>query len=159
MSLPRLKVPRLVTYRANPDAATAIRRDRPVIGTSYDTVIGMRNESMPMKCIDQMRSRRGARRHAASRQKWRARRAQRCVLSQVVTHHGCQNAAVAFTVPTLVQASMRESDDVPATRDEPPCAPVGAQRILPRRPGQIGTAKVLIFTHAAFNRKSTWMVS
>src|ERR1700732_4938046 len=53
-SLPRLKVPRLVTYRANPDAATAIRRDRPVIGTSYDTVIGMRNESMPMKCIDQM---------------------------------------------------------------------------------------------------------
>src|SRR6202521_5749116 len=53
-SLPRLKVPRLVTYRANPDAATAIRRDRPVIGMSYDTVIGMRNESMPMKCIDQM---------------------------------------------------------------------------------------------------------
>ena len=25
-----------------------------MIGMSYDTVIGMRNESMPMKCIDQM---------------------------------------------------------------------------------------------------------
>src|ERR1700722_1308919 len=50
----RPRVLRLVRCRANQDATTAIRRDRPVIGRSYDTGIGMRNDSMPIKCIDQM---------------------------------------------------------------------------------------------------------
>lgn len=74
------------------------------------------------------RSRRGARRHAARQRMWRARQAQCCTAEKIVTHHGCQNAAVAFTVPTLLAASMREADDVRAASDEPRCVPVDAQR-------------------------------
>jgi predicted HicB family RNase H-like nuclease len=38
-----------------------------------------------------------------------------------VTHHGCENATVAFTVPTLVQTSMRQAQDVRDASDEPAC--------------------------------------
>src|ERR1700722_3212780 len=50
----RLKVRRLASHRANQEADTAIKRDRPVNGTSYDMGTGVRNESMPTKCIDQI---------------------------------------------------------------------------------------------------------
>ena len=66
------------------------------------------------------RSRRGAHQHVARQRKWRTRQAQGCAAQENVTHHGCEYATVAFTVPTLVQTLMREADDVRAASNEPP---------------------------------------
>ena len=75
------------------------------------------------------RTPRGARCHAARQKKLRASQAQCCTAERkIVTHHGCENAAVAFTVPTLVSVSMRESEDARAASDEPVSIPGDAPR-------------------------------